>query len=196
LTDAILNRLLQMVASVKRKVRVTSVADWALRRLRALDADLELGFDPLLYLEAEEPDEELLVDSDPSLPNKVEEPAEPVPPFRMGAYGYWDDHPLATRRWGTLAEYLAARAEALLAQVPPNGAWYIRASLLSRVLDDGFDWIAYLHARSALVDAWTLDVDKTGHLELARRLVSAGVDRITTNNAPRLAAALDGAVEF
>ena len=196
LTDTILNRLLQIVGTVKERVRVTCVADWALRRLRALDACLPLGFDPLLYLEAEEPDEDLLLDSDSSLPLEVEEPGEKVPPFRVGAYGYWDDHPLATRRWGTSADYLVARAEALWAQVPVNAAWYIRASLLKRVLDDGFDWIAYLHARSALVDAWTLDVDKAGHLELAQRLITAGVDRITTNDAPRLAATLDGAVEL
>jgi len=177
LTDAILRRLLQIVEPVKERVRVTSEADWALRRLRALDADLPLGFDPLLYLEV------------------VKEPGEKAPPFRLGAYGYWDDHPLATRRWGTSADYLIARAEALWIQAPANAAWYIYASLLSRVLSDGFDWIAYLHARSALVDAWTLDVDKAGHLELAQQLISAGVDRITTNNAPRLAAALGGAVE-
>lgn len=74
--------------------------------------------------------------------------------------------------------------------------WYIRAALLARALDDGFDWIAYLHAQAALVDAWTLDVHKAGHLELAQRLISAGVDRITTNDAPRLAVALDSTVEF
>jgi glycerophosphoryl diester phosphodiesterase len=176
-TDAVLNRLLRIVEPVKDKVRVTSGADWAVRRLRALDADLPLGFDPLLYLE-------------------VSRPGEQVPPFRLGAYGYWDDHPLATWHWGTSADYLAARAEVLWTQAPANAGWYIRASLLSRALDDGFDWIAYLHARSVLVDAWTLDAEKAGHLELARRLISAGVDRITTNDAPRLAAALDGAVGF
>ena len=176
-TDAILNRLLRIVEPVKDKVRVTSGADWALRRLRALDADLSLGFDPLLYLE-------------------VEGWGEEVPPFRLGAYGYWDDHPLATRRWGTSADYLVARAEALWTQAPSNAVWYIRALLLSRALEDGFDWIAYLHARSAPVDAWTLDVEKAGHVELAQRLISAGVDRITTNDAPRLAAALDGAARF
>jgi hypothetical protein len=40
------------------------------------------------------------------------------------------------------------------------------------------------------VDAWTLDVGKAGHPALARRLAAAGVDRITTNDAPRLAAVL------
>jgi glycerophosphoryl diester phosphodiesterase len=177
LTDAILSCLLQIVEPVKQRVRVTSGADWALRRLRALDADLPLGFDPLRYLEAKSPGDD-------------------VPPFRLGAYGYWDDHPLATRRWGTSADYLAARAEALWVQAPSNAVWYIRALLLSRALDDGFDWIAYLHAQSAPVAAWTLDTEKAGHLELARQLIAAGIDRITTNDAPRLAAALDGAAQF
>jgi glycerophosphoryl diester phosphodiesterase len=176
-TDTVLRRLLRIVEPVKERVRVTSVADWDVRRLRALDADLPLGFDPLLYLE-------------------VENPGEKVPPFRLGAYAYWDDHPLSARRWGTSADYLVARAEALWAQAPANAAWYIRASLLARVIDDGFDWIDYLHARSAWVDAWTLDVEKAGHLELAQQLIAAGIDRITTNDAPRLAAALNGAAEF
>jgi glycerophosphoryl diester phosphodiesterase len=177
LTDAILSCLLQIVEPVKQRVRVTSGADWALRRLRALDADLPLGFDPLRYLEAKNS-------------------GDNVPPFRLGAYGYWDDHPLSVRRWGTAADYLAARAEALWTQAPSNAVWYIRALLLSRALDDGFDWIAYLHARSAPVAAWTLDIEKAGHLELARQLIAAGIDRITTNDAPQLAAALNGAAEF
>ena len=33
-------------------------------------------------------------------------------------------------------------------------------------------------------------------LELAQQLIAAGIDRITTNDAPRLAAALNGAAEF
>jgi len=171
LTDAALECLLRMVEPVKEIVRVTSVADWVLRRLHRLNSDLALGFDPLLYLEVEGSDKE-------------------VPPFRIGAYGYRDDHPLATRRWGTTAEYLAARAEALAVQVPSNAGWYIRAALLEHALDDGFDWIAYLHERAVFVDAWTLDVEGPGHLALAQRLAFAGIDRITTNDVPRLAEAL------
>jgi glycerophosphoryl diester phosphodiesterase len=171
LNDAALESLLRMVEPVKEVVRVTSVADWMLRRLRMLDSGLALGFDPLLYLEVEGYD-------------------DGIPPFRLGAYGYWDDHPLATRRWGTIAEYLTARAEALAVQAPGGVGWYIRAALLERALEDGFDWIAYLHERGMFVDAWTLDVERPGHLALARRLVSAGVDRVTTNDAPRLAETL------
>jgi glycerophosphoryl diester phosphodiesterase len=177
LSDETLNRFVQMVEPVKGLVRVTCPADWVLRQLRALDPELPQGFDPLLYIE-------------------VFDTGEEIPPFRQGAYGYWDDHPLGTRRWGTTAEYLAARAEALLAQAPDREVWYIHAWVLDRVLDDGFDWIDYLHRRSILVDAWTLDVGKPRHVELARRFMEAGVDRLTTNTAPQLAAALDDAPRF
>jgi hypothetical protein len=121
---------------LKDRVRITSPSDWAIRRLHAIDPDLLLGFDPLLYLEAD-----------------LGEGHTPgVPPFRQGAYGYWDDHPLASWRWGPAAEYLAVRAEALLAQVPAGIIWYIHAGLLDKALDDGFDWIATT-AHNAQVDA-------------------------------------------
>jgi glycerophosphoryl diester phosphodiesterase len=138
LTDALLINLLRAIEPVKKQIRVTSVADWALRRLRALDANLWLGFDPLLYLDLE----------------RQKPRDEAIPPFRVGAYGYQDDHPLSSRLWGSTADYLAARAEALDAQVPAGIMWYISAPLLARALDDGFDWIAYLHAQSTQVDAW------------------------------------------
>jgi glycerophosphoryl diester phosphodiesterase len=89
---------------------------------------------------------------------------------------------------------LTARAEALYAQVPVGMVWYIHAWLLGKALDDGFDWITYLHAHDAQVDAWTLDAHRPGHVALAQRLIAQGVDRITTNNAPALAQVLgDGA---
>jgi len=178
--DDVLARLAANLRPVRERVRVTSPSDWALRRLRALDPDLPLGFDPLLYLELDQGEE-----SNPS-----------VPPFRRGAYGYWDDHPLATRRWGPAAAYLAARAEALWAQAPAGAIWYIHAGLLAQALDDGFDWIRDLHDRGVEVDAWTLDAAKPERAALARRLAAAGIDRITTNNAPALSQALDAATVY
>jgi glycerophosphoryl diester phosphodiesterase len=70
--------------------------------------------------------------------------------------------------------------------------WYINAWLLGRALDEGFDWIAYLHERGAQVAAWTLDPDNPGAVALARRLAEQGVDRITTNDAPAMARTLGG----
>ena len=178
LNDVVLHNLLRQIEPIRDRVRVTSVADWAVRRLRALDPRLALGFDPLLYLDVETGDH------------------RDAPPFRVGAYGYRDDHPLSMRVWGPPDSYLAARAEALSAQAPGDAIWYLRAAFLVRALDDGFDWIAYLHARGAKVDAWTLDAAKPDHVDLAHHLLSAGIDRITTNDAPRLAQALDGTVEL
>ncbi|MGD2206470.1 MAG: glycerophosphodiester phosphodiesterase family protein [Anaerolineae bacterium] len=179
-SNAILSRLAADLQPVRDRVRVTSPADWALRRLRAIDPELALGFDPLLYLELDSG-----AAQDPTLP-----------PFRLGAYGYWDDHPLASRRWGEAADYLAARAEALWAQAPADAIWYINARLLGQALDDGFDWIADLHSRGAQVAAWTLNTDQSAEVALARRLAALGVDRITTNDAPALRQALDGDVVF
>lgn len=177
LTDERLRLLARLIEPLGRRVRVSSVADWALRRLHALAPQVQLGFDPLLYLDLRDDDEE-------------------TPPYRTGAYGYRDDHPLAAVRWGHTRDYLAARAEALWQQVPMAGVWYIRGRVLARALDDGFDWIADLHARGVLVDAWTLDVSRPGDMELARRLADAGVDRITTNDPPALAEALGGGVAY
>jgi glycerophosphoryl diester phosphodiesterase len=175
LSDRILSHLVATLQPVKDRVRVTSVADWTLRRLRHHDADLPIGFDPLLYLDVS--------------PHEMED-GLPTPPLRQGAYGYWDDHPLAIERWGTTAEYLAARAQALWLQAPSGAIWYIRASLLSRILEDGFDWIATLHNWGVQVTAWTLNAHDPNNLQLAQQLAEAGVDRITTDNAPELGRAL------
>ncbi len=175
LTDDLLRGLLRHVAPVLPRVRVSSTADWALRRLTALDAALPLGFDPLLYLDVVRGDGR----------------QEQAPPLRTGAYGYLDDHPLALARWGGARDYLAARADALWAQAPVS-LWYIRGALLARALDDGFDWIAWLHDRGARVAAWTLDPAHPHQLDLARTLARAGVDRITTNDAEGMARALEG----
>jgi glycerophosphoryl diester phosphodiesterase len=175
LNDDVLGSLLRHVTPVKTRVRVSCVADWGLRRLAALDGSLSLGFDPLLYLDVERGDAR----------------NEQAPPLRTGAYGYLDEHPLALTRWGAPADYLAARAEALWTQAPV-AMWYIRGALLARALDDGFDWIAWLHDRGAQVTAWTLDASHAHQLDLARVLAKAGVDRITTNDAGALARALTG----
>ena len=178
LTDERLQQLARLIEPLGQRVRVSTIADWALRRLHALAPQVPLGFDPLLYLDVRSDDD------------------EDAPPYRVGAYGYHDEHPLAAVRWGEARSYLALRAEALWQQAPMAGVWYIRASTLARALDDGYDWIAGLHARGALVDAWTLDASEPAQVELARRLVRAGVDRITTNDPPALAQTLRGDVAY
>ena len=65
------------------------------------------------------------------------------------------------------------------------------ATLIARMLADGFDPIAWLHLHGIQVAAWTLNPDQPHHVALARRLVALGVDRITTDDPEGLAAALD-----
>jgi glycerophosphoryl diester phosphodiesterase len=175
LTRSVLDRLVGLLRPVENRVRVTSIADWSLRRLHEIAPHLALGFDPLLYLDIK----------------GANRRSQRLPPHRVGAYGYLDDHPLASRLNRAAPDYLAARADALAAQVPQEVAWYIRAELLVQALEDGFDWIAYLHARDSAVAAWTLQPESPADLRRAQVLAAAGIDRITTDDAPRLAAALD-----
>lgn len=167
LTPSRLENLLLLIKPVQNKILVSCVADWVIRFLYKKAPDLLLGFDPLLYLD--------LAKSEPR--------EEGVPPFRLGAFGYLDEHPLAAQRWGKLNEYFGARAEALLQQVPVGVTWFINAQLLDEALISGFNWIEYLHEQGSPVDAWTLDLDRA---ELARKLVTSGVDLITTNQLPEM----------
>lgn len=162
LNESVLKTLLTLIEPKKEQFMVSCVADWALRILRRLDATIELGFDPLLYLD--------LVASEPR--------PQGVPPMRVGAFGYLDEHPLSNERWGSLGEYFAARAEALLQQVPAGSIWFINAALLDDALSADFDWIQFLHRNGSLVDAWTLDGDR---LPLAKKLAEGGIDFLTSN---------------
>lgn len=171
--------LARVLEPLGERTRVSSGADWALWPLHRVAPYLPLGFDPLYYLD---------------LPN--EEPSPEEPPFRTGAYGLRDDHPVASRRWGSMAEYLALRLDILLRQAPPGAVWYVRAGLLEEGLEAGCDWIALLHKAGCQVAAWTLDATAAGHVALASRLLAAGVDRITTNDPPALAKALPYAVRY
>ena len=177
--DDALKSLARLVAPLGTRVRVSSTADRALRRLQALAPALQLGFDPLRHLDLE--------------PGPGKATSRYL--CHAGVYGYLDDHPLAADRWGTPAEYLEARSAALW-WLMPAAVWYIRATLLARMLDDGFDWIADLHRRGAQVAAWTLNPTQPHHLALAEQLIEHGVDRIITDDAPRLAEALGGSLRF
>ena len=171
LSEPMLRHFLGLIEPVKSRVQVTSMADWVLRALAVADPGLSLGFDPLLYLD--------LVEDQPR--------PEGVPPFRVGAYDLLDDHPLSAYQWGSLRDYFAARASALLAQAVPGCDWFIRAEVLKMALAAGFDWIDFLHQQGSTVDAWTIDVEQPDQLELAHYLAQRGVDALTTDSPSRLA---------
>lgn len=171
LTPTSMSNLVNWIKPIQHSVMVSSVADWAVRVLHKIAPDLLLGFDPLLYLD--------LVEEEPR--------EEGIPPFRVGAFGYLDDHPLAVQRWGKLSDYFEARAETLLQQVPSGITWFINAQLLDEAMDEGFNWIKYLQEAGNTVDAWTLDMDRP---DLASRMAESGVDYITTNQLSEMAAHL------
>jgi glycerophosphoryl diester phosphodiesterase len=174
LTEPMLKRLMALIEPVIARVQVSSGADWAVRALAAASHGLSLGFDPLLYID--------LVDDEPR-------PAD-IPPFRVGAYGLRDDHPLSANQWGSLGDYFAARANALLIQVPKGCQWYLRAELLKMAWDAGFNWIDFLHQQGSTVDAWTIDVNQPEQITLAQTLVDQGIDALTTDSPIKLASHL------
>jgi glycerophosphoryl diester phosphodiesterase len=175
LTGEGLDTFLNLITPVIDRIQVSSVADWAVRTLAKAAPNLSLGFDPLLYLD--------IVDNEPRPEN--------IPPFRVGAYGLRDDHPLSAYQWGALGDYFAARAAALLEQVPMGCEWFIRAEVLKMAWDAGFDWIGFLHQQGAAVDGWTIDVSKAEQILLAKVLVNLGIDELTTDAPGQLANLID-----
>lgn len=171
LTQAILREFVRILSPVLDRIQVTSVSDWAVRSLRRFSPELSLGFDPLLYLD--------LVDDEPR--------PDGIPPFRVGAYGLRDDHPLSAFEWGPMGEYFAARAAALLVQAPEGAQWFIRAELLDKALKAGFDWIQFLHQHGCQVDGWTIDANNPKDIKLAETLVDLGIDDLTTDTPALLA---------
>jgi len=163
LSPEVLRNLLDLIEPVKNRILISCVADWAVRQLRKMDSVVKLGFDPLLYLD--------IVSKEPR--------PEGVPPFRIGEFGYLDDHPLAAQKWGEPGDYFALRAEALFYQVPRGVTWFLNADLLTDALDAGFNWIGYLNKNESLVDVWTVDLDRK---ELASRLIKDGIDFLTSND--------------
>jgi glycerophosphoryl diester phosphodiesterase len=170
-----LHRLVRIIEPLGDRVLVSTGADWQLRRLHRLAGWLELGFDIHFYLDWRTPDDTV----DPR-----------VPPYRQGAYGYWDDHPLSLQQFWTAAEYLAERCEMLITLLPAVTTFYIDHRLLVQSLDDDFNWAETLHHAGIKLDAWTLDADNPLAAANAKRLLAAGVDQFTTNTPAALAAML------
>lgn len=164
-SDEPLERLLGIIEPVSERVMVSSVADWQLNRLRTMAPSLRLAFDPMFYLAWWPPE-----NVDPALP-----------PRRMGAYGYLDDHPLADVRDMAPAAYLAERCRALLALVPGIHTLFVYHGVLTRALEDGFNCAEACRAAGVDLAAWTLDVRRPGHREVAERLAAAGVEVFTTD---------------
>ena len=168
--------LVRLCEPVRDRIIFSSGADWNLRRLLRIDATLPVGFDPYLYLDWE--------------PNGLEDPQGNLP---RGAYGYLDAHPLATRRFTPVADYLTDRLGGILRLVPHAREAHLRLDAFERMLDDGVAEAAELFHREGLhLDVWTLDADTPGWRERLARALAAGVDMVTTNTPRALATTANG----
>lgn len=175
-----LTRLLRLIEPLGERVIVSSGADWQLRRLRKMAPWLMLGFDAMWHIAWAPPGEQ-------------RDPRDY--PKNLGAYGYYDDHMLASGRHTSTAAYLRDRCEMLALLVPDTSAFYLEHYLIAQSLEDGFNWADELHEYGILLDAWTMDVTNPRAASNAPRLLEAGVDLFTTNTPVALARLLGLAEE-
>lgn len=175
-SDEPLERLIEQIEPLGDRVLVSSGADWQLRRLRRLAPWLLLGFDVMYY-----------IDWQPEA--SARDPR--AFPRQRGAYGYYDDHMLATQRIWSVPQYLRDRCESLMGLVPDVSVFYLEHTLITQSLKDGFNWAEPLHARGILLDAWTMDVTNPVVPAAAPQLLAAGVDLFTTNTPQTLAKLLE-----
>lgn len=166
---ALAERIAALIAPVRERVFVGSPADWNLRRLRSVDPDVALAFDPQYYLDRKGS-------------------RRPVP-RAVGAYGYRDDHPLAHQRTVAPDEYLRERLAHLCTYVPGAREIHVDIALFEQMEDDGCDVAGVVHAAGARLDVWTLDAGRARWRELLARALRSGADIVTTNTARALAAA-------
>lgn len=165
--------LARMLQPVKDRITFGGGADWNLRRLLEVDPTLPVGFTISGYLDWLPPDR----------------PPELAPRSR-GAYGYLDDHPLAWQRHGPTHDYLRDRLGGILRLVPGAREIHVRLLAVEQMRRDGLRQPAQqVHQLGMLLDVWTLDADTLGWHARLRGAIAAGADVITTNTAPRLAAA-------
>lgn len=169
-------RFIRLIEPLGERVLVSTGADWQLRRLRVLAPWLDLGFDIHFYIDWELQDHQRHPEAYPR---------------QLGAYGYYDDHPIALRRYGPTSRYLEDRCGMFVGLVPRVSTFYISHHFLVQSLEDGFNWAAALHREGIKCDAWTMDVGKPAAEANAPILLEAGVDQFTTNT-PRALAQLLG----
>lgn len=177
---AVFGALLQTVAplldSPNLEVVVGCLADWNLRSLRRVAAEvltreqagaLQLGLDFMYHLDAPGPERDGV-------------------PVRVNAYGYLDDHPLGWSRRMPVVDYLTDRLATLLELVPGASEYYLRAEFVMQAVADGFDPVAFVteNKPGAIVDVWTVDRRADGSTdELMRGLLALGPGQVTTNTA-------------
>jgi glycerophosphoryl diester phosphodiesterase len=162
--EALALGILRLRANPHLRIVVGCLADWNLRALKSRLPHQALGVDFAWHLDAP-------LDEFSRLPTRV------------NAYGYLDDHPLGFRRLLPVARYLEDRFETLIGLIPDAAEFYLRRELLAQTLADGFNPIAFLHARrpGCVVDIWTIDPDTQEGEAALHQALEAGANQITTN---------------
>ena len=179
-SDEPLERFARLVAPLGERVLVSTGADWQLRRLHKIAPSLRIGFDP---------DNHIAYRSESYQPSA--NPLEVAPPYRKGAYGYWDDHMLAGQAIWTKATYLEDRIESIFAAVPAVEIAYVDYRFVLQAHADGFNVPHKLHELGIRCDVWTLDVKSPAAGDTARELRALGVDLFTSNTPAALRQALE-----
>lgn len=161
-----LERFVRLIEPLEQRVIVSTGADWQLRLMRKLAPSLRLGFDVHHYIDSHGSNSEV---------------GAVAYPRTRGAYGYWDDHPLAGERFTSTVDYLRARCENLVALVPGVEVFYLHYGLILTAYRDGFSWADELAEYGVQLDAWTVDLKGPESEEWPRRLADAHAGLITTN---------------
>lgn len=174
-SDEPLQRLIDLIQPLGERVIVSTGADWQLRKLRKMAPWLMLGFDIMWYID-------WMTDNQERDPRQY--------PKILGAYGYYDDHILASEVHWSPADYLRDRCESLIGLVPDISVFYLEHPLIAQSLLDGFNWAETLHEHGILLDAWTMDVTNPAAAKNAPLLLNAGVDLFTSNTPQALSALL------
>jgi glycerophosphoryl diester phosphodiesterase len=167
--------LARLLEPVGDRVVLAGQGDSNLRRMARVAPDVPLGFDPACHF-------------DWLAPFDLEPHSPPV-----GAYGYRDADPAASRSTMPMPDYLRRRFESILELVPGMREMHLRLRTLEQLLGDGFaEAVAIVHERGMLLDVWTLDLGTTDWRSRFDRAVAGGVDMVTTNTAPAIVAELSG----
>lgn len=165
------DRLARELRPVRSRVVVAGCQDANLRRLADADPEVPLGFNPGHHLDWAPPGHE-----------------EPGSPPR-GLAGYADAQPPPPGQ--PLADHLRTRFRSVLGLVPGARELHLRLAAFERLLADGVpELVAMTHDAGLVLDVWTLNAGSPAWRERLALLVDQGVDIVTTDTGPALAAEL------
>lgn len=164
-------RLAGALWPVRARVVVAGCFDANLRLLGDVDPQIPLGFNPSHHLDWAPPGHE-----------------EPGSPPR-GLGGYADARSPAPGE--LLTDHLRSRFRSVLGLVPGARELHLRLAAFEHLLADGVhDLVAMAHEAGMVLDVWTLNAGTLDWRQRLARVVDEGVDIVTTDTGPALAAEL------